>query len=95
MNLGSTFKVITAAAALEENITTTDVAGNFYCKGYEEFPDVSLKKSIEIKCWRKEPHGVQSLRQSLMNSCNPAFMQLGKQIGAPTLYKYFDAFRII
>ena len=83
---GSTFKVITASVALEENITTTDKADDFYCQGYE---DVS---GIKIKCWARNPHGVQSLRRSLCNSCNPAFMQLGKRIGASTLYKYYDAF---
>ena len=87
---GSVFKVITAAVALEENITSTDISNDFYCKGYEEFADGGA--SLKISCWRKNPHGVQSLRQSLCNSCNPAFMQLGKRIGAPTLYKYYDAF---
>ncbi len=88
---GSTFKVITASVALEENITTSDKAGDFYCKGYEEFEDV-VGSSIKIKCWRKEPHGVQTLRQALCNSCNPAFMQLGKRIGSTTLYRYYQAF---
>ena len=88
---GSTFKVITSSIALEENITTTDKAGDFYCKGYEEFQDVS-NKTIKIRCWRDNPHGVQTLRDALCNSCNPAFMQLGKRIGAPTLYKYYQAF---
>ena len=89
---GSTFKVITSAVALEENITTTDKAGDFYCKGYEEFEDVN-NKTIKINCWRNyQPHGVQTLREALCNSCNPAFMQLGKRITATTLYKYYDAF---
>lgn len=88
---GSTFKIITSAVALEENITSTDIAGDFYCKGYEEFEDVS-SSTIKIACWRAEPHGVQTLRQALENSCNPAFMQLGKRITAPVLYKYYDAF---
>lgn len=87
---GSVFKVITSAVALEENITSTDVADDFYCKGYEEFADAG--ETLKISCWRTNPHGVQSLRQALCNSCNPAFMQLGKRIGAPTLYKYYDAF---
>ena len=83
---GSTFKVITASVALEENITTTDKAGDFYCKGYEEVAD------RKIDCWASNPHGLQTLRRSLCNSCNPAFMQLGQRIGTPTLYKYYDAF---
>lgn len=83
---GSTFKVITASVALEENITSTDVSNDFYCKGYEEVSDRT------IKCWATHPHGVQSLRKALCNSCNPAFMQLGKRIGASTLYKYYSAF---
>lgn len=89
---GSVFKVITASVALEENITTTDTANDFYCKGYEEFEDSSSTSPIKIACWRTVPHGVQTLRQALCNSCNPAFMQLGKRIGAPTLYKYYEAF---
>lgn len=88
---GSTFKVITASVALEENITSTDVAGDFYCKGYEEFEDVN-GSTTKISCWRANPHGVQTLREALCNSCNPAFMQLGKRIGATTLYKYYEAF---
>lgn len=84
---GSTFKVITAAVALEENITSTDKAGDFYCSGSEKVEDRN------IACWRSyNPHGSQTLRQALMNSCNPAFIQLGRRIGAPTLYKYYDAF---
>ncbi len=83
---GSTFKLITSAVALEENITTTDKEGDFYCKGYEEVAD------YKISCWASNPHGVQTLRRALCNSCNPAFMQLGKRIGPSTLYKYYDAF---
>lgn len=84
---GSTFKVITSAVALEENITTPNVQGEFICTGYEHVGD------RDIACWRNyNPHGYQSLTQALGNSCNPAFMQLGKRIGAPTLYKYYKAF---
>lgn len=89
---GSVFKVITSAVALEENITTTDKEGDFICKGYEEFEDASSTKPLRIKCWAPTPHGSQTLRRALCNSCNPAFMQLGKRIGASTLYKYYDAF---
>ena len=61
---GSTFKIITAAVALEENITIADKAGDFYCKGYEEFGNGANSK-IKIRCWRAQPHGVQTLRQAL------------------------------
>ena len=84
---GSTFKVITAAVGLEENIVTTDEPDDFYCRGYE------LVNGIKINCWKYETtHGSQTLRESLMNSCNPALMQLGSRIGEETLYKYYDAF---
>ncbi len=87
---GSTFKVITSAVALEENITTPNVAGEFVCTGYEHVGD------RDIACWRNyNPHGYQTLTQALGNSCNPAFMQLGKRIGAPTLYKYYKAFGLM
>ena len=84
---GSTFKIITAAVGLEENIVSTDTANDFSCTGYE------MVNGIKINCWKNvTTHGSQTLRQALMNSCNPALMQLGKRIGAPTLYKYYEAF---
>ncbi len=84
---GSVFKLITAAVALEENITTTDKEKDFYCPGTEVVED------RKIKCWRYyNPHESQTLRQALMNSCNPSFIQLGKRIGTKTLYKYYNAF---
>ena len=89
---GSVFKLVTASVALEENITTTDKPGDFVCKGYEEFEDASASQPIRIRCWAANPHGELSLRQALEKSCNPSFMQLGKRIGASTLYKYYDAF---
>ena len=84
---GSVFKLITASAALEENVTGTDIAGDFYCNGYEEFED-----GTKIKCWADHLHNFQTLRQALQNSCNPALMQLGKRIGTSTLYKYYKTF---
>ena len=84
---GSTFKIITASVALEEGKASTDTAGDFYCSGYEQVEDRS------IACWRYyNPHGSQTLRQALCNSCNPAFIQLAQRIGASTLYKYYQAF---
>lgn len=83
---GSTFKLINAAIGIEENVTDTD-SKNFTCKGYEDV------NGTIINCWRYySPHGSQSLREALMNSCNPAFMQLAKKIGVRTLYKYYEAF---
>ena len=84
---GSTFKIITAATGLEEGIVKEDTPGDFYCSGFQEVAD------IKINCWRYDnPHGSQSLKQALGNSCNPAFIQLGQKIGAETLYKYYEAF---
>ena len=84
---GSVFKLVTASVALEEDITDTDISGDFYCHGNETINDT------KIDCWRYyNPHGSQTLRNALENSCNPAFMQLAKRIGASTLYKYYKAF---
>lgn len=85
---GSTFKILTAAIALEENIIDADNEKDFVCTGKEK-----IAGSTTIKCWRHyNPHGYQSLRMALGNSCNPAFIQLGNKIGARTFYKYLDAF---
>ena len=84
---GSTFKIITAATGLEEGIVTENNTSDFYCSGSQEV------SGININCWRSDnPHGAQSLKQALANSCNPAFIQLGQKIGANTLYKYYEAF---
>jgi len=84
---GSTFKIITAAAGLEEGLVTSDDTSDFYCSGYE---DVS---GVTMRCWNyQEPHQAQSLRNALENSCNPAFIQLGQQLGAKALYKYYKGF---
>ena len=84
---GSTFKIITAAVGLEEDVVDTDIANDFSCVGHE------VINGLTINCWKwQSAHGTQTLRQSLMNSCNPAMMQLGKRIGATTLYKYYEAF---
>ena len=83
---GSTFKTITAAIALEENLAKTDTAGDFSCIGYEEIADT------RIRCTAVAGHGRETLRQALENSCNPAMMQLGKRIGAERFYKYLKAF---
>ena len=79
---GSTFKIITASTALEENIVETDTNANFYCNGVQQVAN------LKIRCADSGGHGYQSLRQALENSCNPAFIQLGQKVGASTFYKY-------
>ncbi len=83
---GSTFKLINASVALEENITDTDVAGDFNCLGYE------MIGNTKIRCWTSGAHGTETLRKVLQNSCNPGMMQLAARVGAKTLYKYYNAY---
>ena len=84
---GSTFKLVTASAALEENLATPDKAGAFCCTGGIEIA------GVRIKCWRYyRPHGSQSLRNGLMNSCNPVFIGLGQKIGVSKYYEYLKKF---
>lgn len=84
---GSTFKTVTASAALQEGITTTDKEGEFCCTGGIEIA------GTRIKCWRYyRPHGSESLRQALMNSCNPVFIGLGQKIGVSKYYEYLNKF---
>lgn len=83
---GSTFKLIMAATALEENITKVNVQNDFNCTGSITVSDRT------IKCAQSHVHGRQSLKEALGNSCNSAFIQLGQRIGAAKLYKYFRAF---
>ncbi len=87
---GSVFKLITASAALEEGITQTDKAGEFSCTGGIEVA------GVRIKCWRYyRPHGAESLRQALMNSCNPVFIGLGQKLGIQKYYSYLNKFRLL
>ena len=84
---GSTFKLVTTSAALEEGITTTDKKGEFNCSG-----SITIA-GTRIKCWRYyRPHGSQSLREALMNSCNPIFIGLGQKLGVETYYTYLERF---
>ena len=86
---GSTFKALTASAVLEENITDIDTPGVFNCNGY-----VSVA-GWKIKCWRyPRTHGSQSLRQAVMNSCNPSFMQAGFKIGIDKYVEYLKAYNL-
>ena len=87
---GSVFKLITTSAALEEGITDTDNQGEFACTGGIEVA------GVRIKCWRYyRPHGAESLRQALMNSCNPVFIGLGQKMGVQTYYSYLRKFKLL
>ncbi len=87
---GSTFKLVTASAALEEGITTTDKEGEFCCTG-----GITVA-GVRISCWRYyNPHGSESLRQALMNSCNPVFIGLGQEIGVSKYYDYLEKFGLL
>lgn len=83
---GSVFKIITSAVALEEDLATTDTANSYKCTG------VYNVSGINISCSHGAVHGNLTLRQALQKSCNAAFMQIGQQVGAKTLYNYYDAF---
>jgi len=83
---GSTFKVITAAIALEEN--KIDLNTNFHCDGYV----TQIESNHTIKCWRYyNPHGDQNLFEALQNSCNDALAEIGLAIGKETFYEYIKA----
>lgn len=87
---GSVFKLITTSAALQEKITTPDKQGEFCCTGGIEIA------GVRIKCWRYyRPHGSESLRDALMNSCNPVFIALGQKLGVSTYYKYLNSFGLL
>lgn len=84
---GSTFKLVTASAALEEKIAEVDKQGEFVCTG-----SIEVAK-VRMKCWRYyRPHGSESLRQALMNSCNPVFIGLGQKLGVQKYYQYLSKF---
>ena len=87
---GSTFKLLTSSAALEEGITDTDISGQFNCSG-----SITVA-GARIKCWRYyRPHGAQSLREALMNSCNPFFIGIGQELGVSTFYDYLEKFGLL
>ena len=88
---GSVFKLITASASIEEGLVTDiDKQGQFTCTGGIEVA------GVRIKCWRYyRPHGSESLRQGLMNSCNPVFIGLGQQLGVTKYYEYLEKFKLL
>ncbi len=81
---GSTFKIITLSMALEEGLITTN--NTYSCPGYIRVADRT------IRCWKSGGHGHQTLAQAIQNSCNPAFITIGAQLGTDTFYQYFENF---
>lgn len=81
---GSVFKMFTAAMAVEEGLVTDN--SSFYCPGYYVVDGVSMG------CHLTSGHGTQNFRESIKNSCNPAFMQIGELVGKERFYKYYQAF---
>ncbi len=87
---GSTFKLITASSALEEGLVEDIEKESFACTGRIDVAGVS------IKCWRYyRPHGSESLRTALMNSCNPIFIGLGQRMGVQTYFSYLEKFGLL
>ena len=81
---GSVFKIITLAAALDSNTTT--IGDSFYCGGH------ALVADRKISCWKAGGHGEQTLADAVQNSCNPAFIQIGLNMGVNNFQSYFEAF---
>lgn len=84
---GSTFKIITASIALEENLVTLDE--KFYCPGYIVVED------RRIRCHKTAGHGSESFVEGIQNSCNPVFIDLGLRIGSDRYYDYFKKFGLL
>ena len=84
---GSTLKLLTTAMALEEGIS--NVNETFYCSGFKKIGNETLK------CWSyQKPHGSQTLKEAVGNSCNPVFMELSLRTGARKSYEYLETFGV-
>lgn len=84
---GSTFKIITSAAALEEGVVTLE--DRFHCPGYIVVED------RRIRCHKTTGHGAESFVEGIENSCNPVFINVGLRIGADRFYDYFEQFGLL
>lgn len=78
---GSTFKIITATAALEEKKVT--VKDTFFCPGFK------IVEDRKIRCHKTQGHGSETFKEGVMNSCNPVFMEIGARVGAKNMLKYY------
>ena len=81
---GSIFKVVTAIAAMQENVVSEDT--KFVCNGSLTFGN------RKIKCWKTSGHGTETFPEIIQNSCNVGFMELGQMLGKDKLYKYINKF---
>ena len=84
---GSTFKIITSAAALEEGVVSLE--DRFHCPGYIVVED------RRIRCHKTTGHGAESFVEGIENSCNPVFINVGLRIGADRFYDYFGQFGLL
>lgn len=82
---GSTFKLVTMAAALDSGAVNEN--NTYYCAGSEKIP---LREQV-LDCWQHSGHGAETLAQALQNSCNIAFAHIGLEVGGETLYNYIEA----
>ncbi len=78
---GSVFKIVTATAALEEQVVTQK--DTFYCPGYRVVDD------RRIRCAKTTGHGQETFKEGIMNSCNPVFIDVGSRVGVDNMYKYY------
>ena len=86
---GSTFKVMTMAAALDTG--AIDLQTNFFCSGAEQIPG----RAQLLHCWRSAGHGAQQTPQALQNSCNLAFAHIALKLGGEQFYEYVQRFGIL
>ena len=86
---GSTFKVLTMAAALD--CGAIDLETNYYCRGAEQIPG----RSQLLHCWRSQGHGAEKTPQALQNSCNIAFAHIALKLGGEKFYEYIEKFGIL
>lgn len=78
---GSTFKIVTATAALEEG--KVSLSDTFHCPGYK------IVEDRKIRCHKTQGHGTETFKEGVMNSCNPVFMEIGARVGAKTMLEYY------
>lgn len=86
---GSTFKVLTMAAALD--CGAIDLNTSFHCSGSEQIPG----RSQLLHCWRSQGHGAEQTPQALQNSCNIAFAHIALKLGGERFYEYIEKFGVL